>query len=148
MATIFDVDQNTLIELAAKELKDKKLVQPMEWAPFVKTGAHKERPPTSPDWWYMRSASLLRTLYLMGPIGVSKLRTRYGGKKNRGHKPEHFVRGSGSIIRKILQQLEKNGFAKQVEVQGHKGRTLTPKGKAFLDAIAKQMKAPDGESNK
>ena len=45
-------------------------------------------------------------IYRHGPIGVSKLRTKYGGKKNRGHKPEHFYKGSGSVARKVLQQFE------------------------------------------
>jgi len=97
---------------------------------------HKERPPVKNDWWYIRTASVLRKVYRLGPIGVSKLRAKYGGKKNRGVKKEHYFRGSGSIARKILQQLEKEGFVKKDLKNVHKGRSITAKGKKFLDDIA------------
>ncbi|MBW3003536.1 30S ribosomal protein S19e [Candidatus Woesearchaeota archaeon] len=142
---IFNVDANELIEKAAVELAKLPEMQPPEWSKFVKTGNHKERPPERDDWWHMRAASILRKLYKYGPIGVSKLRSYYGGRKNRGHKPDMFVKGSGNIIRKILQQLEKAEFAKQVEVKGHKGRVISPKGKSLLDKLAAQLakgKAP------
>ncbi|MBI2129828.1 30S ribosomal protein S19e [Candidatus Woesearchaeota archaeon] len=136
MATIFDIDSQKLIEKASEELKKVQAIQPPEWAIFVKTGMHKERPPINPDWWYVRAASVLRKIYLRGPIGVSKLRTLYGGKKNRGHKPEHFYKGSGNIIRKILQQLTKAGFVKEEKKGLHKGRVMTKEGKAFLNKIS------------
>jgi len=130
-----DVEINELIEKAAQELK-KHIKQP-EWSLFVKTGSGKERPPTQKDWWYLRSASILRKLYTLGPIGVSKLKTKYGNKKNRGHKPERFRKGSGKIIRTILQQLEEAGFVEKKDKTKRKGRVLTAKGKSFLDKINK-----------
>lgn len=139
MATIYDVDPTKLIEQAAKELKKIAEIKPPVWACYVKTGRHKERPPVKPDWWYIRSASVLRKVYKLGPIGVSKLRGHYGGKPNRGFKPEHFYKGSGNITRKILQQLEKAGFLAKETKKVHKGRTITPKGKSFLDKIATRM---------
>ncbi|MBI3035737.1 40S ribosomal protein S19, partial [Candidatus Woesearchaeota archaeon] len=57
----------------------------------------------------------------------------------RGAKKEHFFKGSGNILRKSLQQLEKAGFVKFAEKGVHKGRIATPKGKAFLDKIAAQI---------
>ena len=139
MATMYDVEAQELISRAAEELKKIPEIKPPEWAPFVKTGMHKERPPVNHDWWYLRAASVLRTVYRLGPVGVSKLRIKYGGKKNRGVKKEHFFRGSGNILRKSLQQLEKAGLIKFVEKGVHKGRVMTPKGKSFLDKIATQM---------
>jgi small subunit ribosomal protein S19e len=50
------------------------------------------------------------------------LKRKYGGKKNRGHKPEKRFDGSGNIIRKILQQLEKAGLIEQKAIRVHKGR--------------------------
>jgi len=137
MATIYDVNPNDLIEKVAKEL-EKELKAP-EWAPFVKTGVHKERPPTRDDWWYVRAAAVLRTIERMGPIGTSKLRGKYGGKENRGHKTEHTFKGSGSIIRKILQELDQAGFTKQAEVGVHKGRVITPKGVSLLSRVASEL---------
>ena len=107
---IHDVYPNDLIEKAAEELKKVEAVKPPVWVTFVKTGVHRERAPLDKDWWYMRAAAVLRSVALLGPIGVSKLRTKYGGKKRRGHQPPIFRRGSGSIIRKVLQQLDKAGF--------------------------------------
>ncbi|MBW3023187.1 30S ribosomal protein S19e [Candidatus Woesearchaeota archaeon] len=139
MTTIYDVDVNDLIEKAAEELKKIKEIQPPEWAAFVKTGVHKERPPIKDDWWYARCAAVLRAIYILGPIGTSKLRVKYGGKKRRGYQPPTFKKGSGSVIRHVLQQLEKAGLAKQENKKGHKGRIVTPKGKSLLDKVASSM---------
>jgi len=139
MASIYDVEQNALIEKAAESLKKVPEMEAPKWAPFVKTGTFKDRPPLSDDWWFMRSASILRRVARMGPIGVAKLRTLYGGKKNRGVRPEKFFKGSGSILRKSLQGLEKAGLVKQYEKAGHKGRVLTPKGASLLDKAATEV---------
>lgn len=136
---MYDVDPQELITKTAEELKKIPEIKPPAWAVFVKTGMYKERPPVSNDWWYARTASVLRTVYRLGPVGVSKLRTKYGGKKNRGVKKEHFYKGSGNILRKSLQQLEKAGFVKFTEKGVHKGRVVTPKGKSFLDKIANEI---------
>lgn len=133
------VDPNALINQAALELKKQNLVQPLDWSKLVKTGHHKERLPDNPDWWYYRAAAILKSIYRLGPIGTQKLRTKYGGKKNRGHKPEHFYKASGSIIRKILQQLEASELIKKEDKDIHKGRVLTSKGISFLDKIAVQL---------
>jgi small subunit ribosomal protein S19e len=131
-----EVEPGKLIDLVKEELKKVSEIKPPTWSKFVKTGVHKERPPTQPDWWYIRSASILRRIYLDGPVGVSRLRTVYGGKKDRGHKPEHFYKGSGSIIRKILQQLEAAGFVKKLDKEG---RVITEKGRKFLEDVAKRV---------
>ena len=135
MPSIYDVPQNELIEKVAEELKKKPEIKPPVWAPFVKTGVHKERVPVSRDWWYIRTAAVLRSVYKIGPVGVSKLRTRYGGKKNRGVKTEHFYRGSGNILRKALQQLETAGLVSKATAE-KKGRVVTPKGQAMLHRVA------------
>ncbi|MFH1505436.1 MAG: 30S ribosomal protein S19e [archaeon] len=134
---IEEISPSELVEALAKEMP--KLVQKPEWADFVKTGVHKERPPTKEDWWYIRTAAVLRTVYVKGPIGVSKLRTKYGGKKNRGVKPERFKRGSGKILRTVLQQLEAAGLIKQGKVGVHKGRMLTAKGKKLMKSAAENL---------
>jgi len=141
---IYEVYPNELIEKAAEELKKNEAIKPPVWAGFVKTGAHKERAPVDKDWWYKRAASILRSIQILGPIGVSKLRIKYGGKKRRGHKPSHFKKGSGNIIRKALQQLEKAGFVKFAEKGLHKGRIITKEGKLFLNKIAEEIMKSKG----
>lgn len=130
MANIEESNIQKSIEKMAESLKP--LIKAPEWSKFVKTGAGKERPPVELDWWNMRAASILRAVYLKGPIGVSKLRTKYGNNKNRGHKPSAFVKGSGKIIRVILQQLEKAGLVEYKKDDVHKGRILTAKGQSFV----------------
>lgn len=139
MANVFDVKPSELIQKLGEELKKDSAIKAPTWAAFVKTGVSRERPPENPDWWYIRAAAVLRSVYFMGPIGVSKLRSKYGGRKNRGHKPEHFYKGSGAVIRKILQQLEKAGLVKQVEIKKHKGRVITPKGQDLVDSVAAKV---------
>ena len=136
---MYDVDAQELVSKAAEELKKVPEIKAPSWATFVKTGMHKERPPVNADWWYTRAASVLRAVYRLGPVGVSKLRDKYGGKKNRGVKKEHFYKGSGNILRKALQQLEKAGFVKYNDKGLHKGRIVTQKGRSFLDKIATQI---------
>jgi small subunit ribosomal protein S19e len=116
----------------AEKLKSNKIVEMPEWAKFVKTSVARERVPQQDDWWYIRAASILRKIYLHGPIGVARLSKFYGGRKNRGYKPERFRAGSRKIIRTILQQLEEKGFVKQVDGK-RKGRVLTEEGKKYLE---------------
>ncbi len=134
MVSIQDVETRKLIELAAEELKAK--MQIPEWAKYVKTGVSRERPPENKDWWYIRGASIMRRLYLDGPVGVSRLRSYYGGLHRRGHKPAHFARGSGKIIRVLLIDLEKAGFI----TKDKKGRILTKEGIKFINSAAKRAK--------
>ncbi len=148
MTHILTVNPNNLINRVAEELKKQKIVEPLEWSKFVKTGPHKERLPDNTDWWYYRSAAILRSIAKLGPVGTQKLRTKYGGKKDRGNKPERFKRASGSIIRKILQQLEKAELVKQAEKGNHKGRILSPKGTSFLDKIAVQIAKQEHKESK
>lgn len=137
MPTVYDIPASILIRRIAQDLKTRDEISPPEWALFVKTGVHRERAPDDPDWWYMRCASVLRKIYLKGPIGTQRLRIDYGGRKRRGTKPNKFARGSGAIVRTVLQQLEKAGFVKK---QGNKGRVLTNVGKSYMDKLSAKLK--------
>ncbi len=136
MVSIRDADATLLVKKTAEQLKGK--IGMPAWANYVKTGVGKERPPEDPDWWYIRVASVLRRIYLDGPVGVSRLRSYYGSKHRRGHKPTHFAKGSGNIIRKSLQELEKIGLIAKTEKP--RGRIITPEGQKFLNTIAKGIK--------
>lgn len=143
MAT-HDVDATLLIQRVAEELKKDANIKPAQWAPFVKTGMSRERAPVQKDWWHVRAASILRKIFMLGPIGTHKLQTLYGGRKNEGMAPEHFYPGAGNNIRKILQQLEKAGLAKQTAKGVHKGRIVTPKGHAMLENTASAIMKEQG----
>ena len=111
-----------------------------EWAQFVKSGVAKERPIDDEDFWYKRAASILRNIYKKNSVGVQRLRTKYGSKKDRGMKPDEFRRASGKIIRVIMQQSDAAGLTEiQKAVKGVRskrpGRVLTEKGKQLLEGI-------------
>lgn len=143
---IYKVNQHELVLELAKELKNH--IEMPEWALFVKTGVHRETIPRNPDWWYIRAASILRVTYKLGPIGVSKLRTKYGGRKNRGVRPDKFALASGKVIRTILQQLEKAELIKQSAVGVHKGRITTPSGASLLVKAAKTVAGTSAKAAK
>ena len=140
MTGIYDVDVDKLLSKTAEELKKVKTMEMPEWARFVRTGVGQERVPDKRDWWYIRAGSVLRKVYMFGPMGVSKLTGYYSKRKNRGYKPERVHKGSGKIARVILQQLEASGFIEKKDIKGRKGRLITAKGKKLLTQIAKVSK--------
>lgn len=141
---ISEISKNPVYSMESKEYNDKLAAALMEleefkmpeWAMFVRTGVSKMRVPSDGDYWYKRAASILRQIYINKIVGVNRLRTRYGGraKRTRGFKPERFKRGSGKIIRVILQQGEAAGFLEKAK-EKRSGRRLTEKGKEFLENI-------------
>ena len=140
MNPVYELNSQEYNLKLAEALKQLPEFKEPEWAQFVKSGPSKERPIDEPDFWYKRAASILRQIYKKNIVGVNRLRTKYGSKKNRGMKPEKFMRASGKIIRTILQQSDKAGLteiAKDIkDVKSKKpGRQLTEKGKAFLEGI-------------
>jgi len=140
MNPVFELNSQEYNLKLAEALKQIPEFKEPEWAQFVKSGPAKERPIEDEDFWYKRSASILRQIYLKGIVGVNKLRTKYGSKKDRGMRPEEFRKAGGKIIRTILQQSDKAGFteiAKTIRgVRSKKpGRQLTDQGKKFLEEI-------------
>ncbi|MFH1326696.1 MAG: 40S ribosomal protein S19 [archaeon] len=140
MNPVYELDVHEYNKKLAEALKKIPEFKAPEWSQFVKSSPSKERPIDEPDFWHKRAASILRQIYKKGIVGVNRLRTKYGSKKNRGYAPEEFRRASGKIIRTILQQSDAVGFteiAKTIKgVRERKpGRQLTAKGKQFLESI-------------
>lgn len=136
MVTVYDVPAEELIAKVASKLRDIETIKPPEWAEFVKTGRHTERAPVQKDWWYTRSASILRKVAIKGPIGTSRLAEEYGGFADRGSRPNKAVKGSRNIARKSIMQMEAAGL---VAKNKNKGRMVTAKGQKLLDAAAKEV---------
>ena len=137
---VFESNPNEYNLALAEALKKVPEFKAPEWVEFVKSGPAKERPIDDADFWYKRAASILRQIYKHKIVGVSRLRTKYGSKQNRGMKPERFKRASGKIIRVILQQSDAAGFteiAKDIKGVRSKrpGRQMTENGKKFLEGI-------------
>jgi small subunit ribosomal protein S19e len=125
-----------LLPRLATELRSRDAVRPPEWASFVKTGVHKQKAPDQVDWWYLRSASVLRKIHLRGPVGIERLAGEYGGKRDRGSAPYHARSGSRSVTREIVQQLQGSGL---VRAEKNKGRRITPAGQKLLDGISREV---------
>jgi len=136
MATAFDVPADKLIPKLAEELKKMETIVPPDWAGFVKTGRHREKSPSNVDWWHVRTAAVLRKIYVDGPIGTTRIAALYGGKADRGSKPNRAVRGSRSISRLTVQQLEKSQL---VQKQKDGGRVVTARARKMIDNMSTQI---------
>ncbi len=137
---VYELDSREYNLKLAEALKKIPEFKQPEWVQFVKSSPSKERPIDDVDFWHKRAASILRQIYKKKNLGVNRLRTKYGSKKNRGMKPERFKRAGGKIIRVILQQADAAGFTEIVKkIKGVRerkpGRQLTEKGRKFLEAI-------------
>lgn len=137
MTTVYDVPAEPLIRGVAAKLKGEQTLTPPEWAAFVTTGIHAEKPPVDADWWHVRAAAVLRKVAIIGPIGTERLRAEFGGPRDRGSKPNRAKKGSGSIVREALQQLESAGFVESVKGSG---RRVSPKGRSLLDNTAHEVR--------
>jgi small subunit ribosomal protein S19e len=127
MATAYDVPAEKLIPKIADELKKIETIAPPDWAAFVKTGRHREKSPVNNDWWHTRTAAVLRKIYIEGPVGTTRLAAMYGGRA---------VRGSRSISRMTVQQLEKSQL---VQKQKDGGRVVTAKARKMIDQMSTQI---------
>ncbi|MGD0330488.1 MAG: 30S ribosomal protein S19e [Nitrososphaeria archaeon] len=137
MTTAYEVPADLLIDKLVEHIKNNVAqVTPPEWAFYVKTGSHAERPPQDKNWWYKRAASLIRKIYLYGPIGIGDLRGMYGGAKTTGYAFKHHRDSGGAAVRKVVQQLESAGLVTKLE---KRGRILTGKGRSVVDRTSKEI---------
>ena len=136
MAKVYDVPADELISKLTEILKTEEIPAP-NWTMFVKTGAHADKPPQKSDWWYTRCASILRKIYLHGPLSVNDLRSIYGtGKRNMYYGARHHKDASGAIIRNAIHGLEKLGYLEKVE---KKGSVVTRQGMQKLDKLSTEI---------
>jgi small subunit ribosomal protein S19e len=136
MPTVYDVPPGLLIERVKEALMKDGKVKPPEWAAFARTGVHTQKAPSQPDWWFRRVASVLRKVYVNGPIGTAHLSAEFGGRRDDGSAPYHPRRGSRSIGREAMQQLEGLGLITKTE---RSGRVITAQGRKFLDKLATDL---------
>ena len=136
MTTVYDVPTQLLIDMAADKLQEFPEIAAPEWATDVKTGTHVETQPVQENWWHIRTAAVLRKVYVYGPIGTERLSGQFGGARDRRAKPYHAVKGSRAIIRGCLKQLEAAGL---IQADKNRGRVVTPKGQSMLDNTAREV---------
>lgn len=134
MTIVYEMNANEYNLKLAEALKTLPEIKAPEWVDYVKSSSSKERPINEKDFWYKRTASILRQIYKKNIVGVERLRTKYGSRKNRGFKPERFRKAGGKIIRVVLQQTDAAGLTEKVKTP-KPGRKLTEKGKKFLEDL-------------
>jgi len=144
MTTVYDVPPGLLIERLKAQLEKEGKISPPEWSRFARTGVHTEKAPVQPDWWFRRVAAVLRKVYLHGPVGSTRLAAEFGGRRADGSAPAHPRRGSRSVAREAMQQLESLGYLSKAE---KKGRTITPAGRKLLDHLAHEILLEMAKSN-
>ncbi|MGV8151613.1 MAG: 40S ribosomal protein S19 [Candidatus Nanoarchaeia archaeon] len=133
---VYDINPAEYNQKLAAMLKAMPEFEQPEWSFYVKTGMSRSRITTEEDFWHKRAASILRQIYLNKTVGVGRLRTRYGSRKNRGFKPERFFKASGKMIRVMLQQAEKAGILEKFNQSGKRaGRRLTEQGRELLESV-------------
>lgn len=139
MVTLYDVPADALLEALAEKLEGE-LDEP-DWAPYATSGTGREFPPEQADYWYVRAASVLRTVAKDGPVGVERLANRYGsvkaGTARYGMKPRHRTAGSRKQLRTMLQQLEDAGYLERPP--NDEGRVVSAAGRSLLDTTAGEV---------
>ncbi len=143
MTTYNDIPADILIDGLVEKLSSLDSIVEPDWAAFVKTGTHRERPPTQDNWWTIRSAAILRKVAFKGPIGTNHMAQEFGGPRDRGVKPNRAAAGSRNIARTILQQLSESGLiissfnnAGTVNL----GKILTPEGHKLMNDVAHSVR--------
>src|SRR3990170_8003879 len=136
MPTAYDVPPGLLIERLKDLLEKEGKIKPPPWAGFARTGVHTEKAPVQKDWWYRRVAAVLRKVYVNGPVGTTHLASEFGGRRDRGSAPYHPRRGSRSIAREAMQQLEALGLLSKTD---KKGRSISAQGRKLLDSLSHEI---------
>eukprot|EP00930_Biecheleria_cincta_P094942 TRINITY_DN866_c0_g2_i1.p1 TRINITY_DN866_c0_g2~~TRINITY_DN866_c0_g2_i1.p1 ORF type:complete len:179 (-),score=45.42 TRINITY_DN866_c0_g2_i1:29-514(-) len=144
IVTVKDVEPEKFINAFSQHLKRQGRFELPKWADVVKTSKARELTPTDPDWLYVRTASMVRKIYIRKGMGVGAFRKVYGSQQRRGTCTNTFSKSSGKIARYILQQLEEMGLVEQDE-EG--GRMITKEGQRELDTVAVQAAAEEEEGD-
>lgn len=110
----------------------------------MKTRRSNEVAPIDSDWFFYKSASLARKIYLSKShtFGIGTLKSAYRKKFRRGTLPSVTSKAGGKIIRDIVKQLKSAGYVENYgNTEGVKlGLLLTKSGKSALDKVAATLK--------
>ena len=122
--SVYEMPTDEYNKKLAETLKQIPEFEVPDWAEFVKTGISKERPPVEDDFWFKRAASILRQLYIKGPVGVGRLRIDAikvalpGVKPNKWNpRKEIDLTTGGKPINSLISEIEhgRSNSTKQTE---------------------------------
>lgn len=129
LVDIYQINHQKFITAISSYLKNNSQLEIPKDYIFKKTCSGKENCPLDSEWYYSRTASILRRtmVYMVQNdnkgITTARLASVYGCSKNRGFRPSKHVPATKSIIKKGFRDLESIGWIKKEE----KGRILTEK---------------------
>ena len=95
--SVKDVDQQKFVTAFAAFLKKSGKMPVPEWVDLVKTAIAKELAPYDEDWFYIRTASVARHIYIRSPVGVATVQKIYGGDKRIILNPNQPRVGGGCL---------------------------------------------------
>src|SRR5438552_1009013 len=70
------------------------------------------------------------------PLGTARLAAEFGGRRDDGSAPYHPRKGSRSIAREAMQQLESLGLLSKTE---KKGQSISAQGRKLLDSLSHEI---------
>ncbi|EJW02040.1 hypothetical protein EDEG_03511 [Edhazardia aedis USNM 41457] len=138
---IFDVDSTKLNETISKYLKQNDVLEIVDNVDIIKTGFAKELPPSDPDWFFKRGASVFRTVVLASMVAEPKYLSlnhfaiKYRSRLDRGCRPNKIVKGAVGHVKAILNSLIKNEWVRFDEKLGY---TATEKGFLSMKQFCEQ----------
>jgi small subunit ribosomal protein S19e len=124
-------------------LKDSgKLKLPVDWD-IIKTGRGRERAPEDDDWYYLRTAAVVRQLALSETVTIAAIARRYGNWKNRGVRPSKFVECDESLCCSVFDNLEDMRWVNLVskaDVTADRAYGLTDKAREIVKEIIDKVR--------
>ena len=83
-------------------------------------------------------------MYIRGKVGISALRSHYGGNQRHGTCPNHIRKSAGKVIRYCIKQMEDAQLVGKLQIETDNGsqvigKSLTKKGITDMDRIASQI---------
>jgi len=130
-----DVDAFKWIKGFAAHLKTQGQLEVPEFVDYTKTSSAKTLAPQDPDWYYVRSAAVLRRVYLRPFTGIGGLSKVFGSAYGKS-RPMHFRTAAKGVLRHVLQSLEKLGLLTKSD---DGGRVITKAARRDCDRVAMKV---------
>ncbi|EEQ83105.1 hypothetical protein NCER_100101 [Vairimorpha ceranae BRL01] len=110
MDEIFTVKTTDFVNVLKKSLQtNSEIVLPKDFD-ILKTGTGKENCPVYDDWYYARMAAIINLIAKKGILTVEEACVYFGNYKNRGRRPNKFVKADDFFMRSIFDNLQKIGY--------------------------------------
>lgn len=110
MEQAYRVKAAPLIEAIKETLKSKNDIKLPENYDLIKTSHGKQYSPEDPNWFYVRMASIVRTVMCKGSVSLKTLARKHSCRKNGGVRPSRYAKASDFVNASAVEQLIKIGW--------------------------------------